>query len=165
MGTAVIEERRNPGSFMHAKTVPLHWWPILGSAVDMADVPADLAEAYQEGVRCISVEAPHAAVAMFRNALAHIVQDKGSVDAKSKRTLHDSITQMIADKTLPEVFLSWATHIRKVGNAGAHQEAFEKIPLDQAKELEGLVLALIEYLYIQPARFDRMKPATKRPKP
>ncbi|MFD3464001.1 DUF4145 domain-containing protein [Nocardia fluminea] len=131
----------------------------------MTDVPAKLAADYQEGVRCLSVEAPHGAAAMFRNALAHIIQDKGSTAAKSKNSLNDSIAQMVEDKALPDLFLNWATHIRKVGNAGAHQDAYEEIPLDQAKELESIVLALIENLYVQPARFSRMQQATKRPKP
>lgn len=49
------------------------------------------------------MEAPHAAVAMFRNALAHIVQDKGSDEAK-KNTLNLATQQMVDDKTLWDGF-------------------------------------------------------------
>lgn len=63
------------------------WYPITGAVIDMSDVTAHLSSAFQEGVRCVSVEAPHAAVAMFRNALARIVQDKGSEEAQKKDPL------------------------------------------------------------------------------
>ncbi|MGY2033133.1 hypothetical protein [Nocardia gipuzkoensis] len=87
-GTAVIEELIPGPPMTPGRWVPLHWWPVPGGDAAMADVPANLAAAYQEGVRCVNVEAPHAAVAMFRNALAHIVDDKGSDAARKKKTLN-----------------------------------------------------------------------------
>ncbi|MDJ0399665.1 DUF4145 domain-containing protein [Rhodococcus rhodochrous] len=143
----------------------VHWWPVAAAVVDMADVPSNLASAFQEGVRCVSVEAPHAAVAMFRNALAQIVQDKGSEQAKKKDTLNLAIKQMVVDRTLHDGFAEWADHVRKVGNAGAHQESWDEIPLEQAQELQDLVKHLIDSLYVQPAKLARAMPARKRPKP
>ncbi|MGY2033549.1 DUF4145 domain-containing protein [Nocardia gipuzkoensis] len=71
---------------------------------------------------------------------------------------------MVADKTLFEAFDSWATHIRTVGNAGAHQESWEEIPIEDAQDLQKITLALIENLYIRPAELARMQRPTKRPK-
>lgn len=164
-GTVVIEQRAPGGPPGLGKWTPLHWWPAPGTAKDMADVPKNLAAAYQEGVRCVSVRAPHAAVAMFRNALAHIVQDKGSETAKKMPTLNNAIKQMVADKTLFDAFGEWATHIRTVGNAGAHQESWEEIPLEDAQDLQKITLALIENLYIRPAELTRMQRPTKRSNP
>ncbi|WP_171050298.1 DUF4145 domain-containing protein [Nocardia cyriacigeorgica] len=161
-GIVVVEEYRVVPGLMGARWVPMHWWPTPGVAVDLADVPSELAAAYEEGVRCVSVEAPHAAVAMFRNALAHIVHDKGSEEAKKKKTLNQSIQQMVADKTLFDAFDDWATHIREMGNAGAHQESWDEIPLSDAQDLQKLVLALIDNLYVRPAELARMKKPTKR---
>lgn len=141
-----------------------HWWPKPGYSEDMADVPSNLASAFQEGVRCVGVEAPHAAVAMFRNALAQIVQDKGSETAKAKKTLNDAVKQMVEDRTLHDGFKEWADHVRTVGNAGAHQESWENVPLYQAQELQDLLSHLINSLYIQPAKLKRAMPAIKRPK-
>lgn len=143
----------------------VHWWPVAGAVIDMNDVPPNLASAFEEGVRCVSVEAPHAAVAMFRNALAQIVQDKGSEEAKKQNTLNLAIKQMVADRTLYDGFAEWADHVRKVGNAGAHQESWDEIPLEQAQELQDLVKHLIDSLYVQPAKLARAMPARKRPKP
>ena len=128
-------------------------------------MPADIAAAFEEGVRCAAVEAPNAAVAMFRNAIAQIVQDKGSAAARSKPTLNAAIEQMAADKTLAEAFTSWAHHIRKIGNAGAHQESFEHIPIEQAREIQEFVSHLIDTLYIHPAKLARAMPAVKSQRP
>lgn len=163
--TAVIEVKGKGQARFDVKRNAVHWWPVSGAIVDMTDVPLALAEAFEEGVRCISVEAPHASVAMFRNALAHIVHDKGSEAARKKNTLNAAIQQMVADKTLFDAFDKWATRVRTVGNAGAHQESWENIPISQARELQDLVRQLIDFLYIQPAKFNKMMPPVKRPKP
>ncbi|WP_431815705.1 DUF4145 domain-containing protein [Gordonia jacobaea] len=110
----------------------------------------------------MSIEAPNAAVAMFRNALAQIVQDKGSDEAKKKSTLNEAVKQMVTDRTLHDGFKEWADHVRKVGNAGAHQESWSEIPIDQAQELCELVKHLIDTLYVQPGRIRRAMPAKKR---
>lgn len=160
-GTVVIED---VVSGFVRQTVPVHWWPMPGTAVSMTDVPDELAAAYLEGLKCLSVEAPHAAVAMFRNALAHIVQNKGSDEAKKKGTLNLAIQQMVADKTLFDSFDEWATQIRTVGNAGAHQESWEQVPIEDAQDLQKITLALIENLYIRPAEIARMRKPSKRAK-
>ncbi len=147
-----------------AKWRGIHWWPKAGYGEDMVDVPPNLASAFDEGVRCVGVEAPHAAVAMFRNALAQIVQDKGSESARGKKTLNDAVKQMVEDRTLHDGFKEWADHVRTVGNAGAHQESWETVPLHQAQELQDLLLHLIDTLYVQPGKLRRAMPAMKRPK-
>lgn len=163
---AIEEHRTVPlgGNMMTSRWVPLYWWPTPGAAVDLHDVPGDVASAYEEGVRCVSVEAPHAAVAMFRNALAQIVQNKGSEAAKEARTLDAAIKQMTKDRDLYGMFEQWATQIRTWGNAGAHQEAYEPVTLEDAKELQNLTLAMIKYLYIEPANLDRLQQVTRRNK-
>ena len=76
------------------------WWPTdhLGDLEQVAGVPKDIVTAYSEGVRCLAVKAPNAAVAMFRTVIAQIVDDKGSAAAKAKGTLFERIEQMVQDK-------------------------------------------------------------------
>lgn len=156
--TIVIERRRNT----YQRWSPVFWYPKPGHLGDTTDVPKEIAGAFDEGVRCVSVDAANAAVAMFRNALAQIVQDKGSEAAKKKNTLNDAVKQMVVDRTLHDGFKEWADHVRKVGNAGAHQESWEEIPIEQAQELCELVKHLIDTLYVQPGRVKRAMPARKR---
>ncbi|QKT09020.1 DUF4145 domain-containing protein [Gordonia sp. X0973] len=155
--TVVIEQYRSGDGWS-----PLLWFPKPGHLSDTTDVPDAIAGAFDEGARCISVEASNAAVAMFRNALAQIVQDKGSEDAKKAKTLNDAVKQMVVDRTLHDGFKKFADHVRTVGNAGAHQETWAEVPIEQAQELREFVKHLIDTLYVQPGRLDRAIPPKKR---
>ncbi|WP_418606323.1 DUF4145 domain-containing protein [Georgenia sp. SUBG003] len=95
---------------------------------DDESVPAPVVKAYDEGVRCLSIQVPNAAAAMLRSALAQVVQDKGSEAARDKKTLNDAIKQMVSEQTLPPVFKDWAEHIKNMGNAGAHPEILVQSP-------------------------------------
>ena len=99
---------------------------------------------------------------MFRTALAQIVQDKGSEEAKKQENLYRRIEQMVADKTLWDSFGEWASHIRKTGNAGAHQEQWEPVSMEQASDLQRFVRQLIEFLYVQPAQLAAARQPQKR---
>lgn len=141
------------------------WWPTpdLNDVGDIGeDVPSEVGGAYSEGVRCLAVQAPHAAAAMFRTALAHIVDEKGSEAARGKNTLYQRIEQMVKDKTLWESFNDWATHIRETGNAGAHQERWAPLTIEQATDLQKFTRQLIEVLYMVPARLARAMPLPRR---
>jgi hypothetical protein len=86
------------------------WWPTghLDDLEQVSRVPRDIVTAYSEGVRCLAVQAPNAAVAMFRTVIAQIVENKGSAAAKAKRNLFDRIEQMVQEKTLWNDFGDWA---------------------------------------------------------
>lgn len=143
---------------------PVQYYPTdhLADVHTGAGVPAEIINAYSEGARCLSVQSPNAAAAMFRTSLAQIVQDKGSVDAKKQKTLNLAIKQMVTDRTLWEDFGDWADHIRDTGNAGAHGEAFDPVSMDQATDLKKFARELINFLYEQPARRAAATPVTKK---
>jgi hypothetical protein len=44
----------------------VYWWPTPGAQSLGAEVPANVADAYAEGVRCLSAGSPNGAVAMFQ---------------------------------------------------------------------------------------------------
>lgn len=156
--TVVIETRDDHNSPFEAVT----WWPTPGSGVlRHPALPVAVAEAHEEGTRALAVKAPHAAAAMFRSALAQVVQDKGSTDAKAKKNLKDAVKQMVADGALWKTFDDWATHIREWGNAGAHPEVFGPVTIEDAQDLEGLVSAMLDILYIQPDKLNKARPTRK----
>jgi hypothetical protein len=140
------------------------WWPTdhLADLERVAGVPSEIVEAYSEGVRCLSVQSPNAAAAMFRTNIAQIVENKGSDAAKAKGTLNARIIQMVQDKTLWDDFGDWAHHIRDTGNAGAHGEQFHPVTMDQATELKTFIREMINFLYEQPARRASASPVTKK---
>ena len=68
----------------------------------------------------------------------------------------------MADKTLWDSFGEWATHIRETGNAGAHQEQWDPVDMEQASDLQRFVRQLIEFLYVQPALLAVARAPRKR---
>jgi len=99
---------------------------------------------------------------MLRNALAQIVQDKGSEDAKNKGTLNTAINQMVTDRTLWESFGTWAHRVRQMGNAGAYQETYSDVTIEEAEHVRSLVGAMIEFLYVQHSKVATSLPPAKR---
>lgn len=130
----------------------VHWWPTPGAQSLGPSVPAKVASAYGEGVRCLSANAPNGAVAMFRAAMTWIVDDKGSEAATGKKDLKDKVKQMVADGGLTATVGSWIDHVRLYGNAGAHPDLFGDVSLDEAKDVGRLTETLIELLYVTPAK-------------
>lgn len=130
----------------------VHWWPTPGAGSFGREVPSRIAEAYAEGVRCLSAAAPNGAVAMFRTAMTWTVDSKGSPAAKAKGDLKEKVKQMVADGGLTATVGSWVDHVRLYGNAGVHPDLFGDVTIDEAKDVARLVETLIELLYVTPAR-------------
>jgi len=135
----------------------IHWWPMPGMQPGDPDVPAPVAEAIAEGTRCLAARSPRAAAAMFRAALGEVVTDRGSDDARGKRTLAAQLAQMATDGALDSTLADWASHIRAIGNAGAHPNELDPVSLAEAQDLARLTDALIDYLYVYPARVRRAR--------
>jgi hypothetical protein len=46
-----------------------------------------------------------------------------------------------------------------LGNAGAHPSTLAPVSMDEAEDLSRLLAALLEYLYVMPARVQRARAA------
>ncbi len=137
----------------------IHWWPLPGSTDLDADIPSEVASAYSEGMRALSVKAARAAVVMFRGMLAQLVADKGSAAAQAKHTLYDKLNQMSADGSLHPSLAEWAKEIRLIGNAAAHPDALDPVSDVEAAELGRLCRQLLNVIYEVPARIVRSRAA------
>lgn len=120
-------------------------------------MPAPIAAAYDEGLRCLSAGAPNGAAALLRNALTLIVTDKGTETAKGKRDLSDKIKQMIKDGGPLGALGDWAEHVNLYGNAGAHPEVYGNVTPEEAKDVALLTRSMIELLYEAPAKFAKRR--------
>lgn len=132
-----------------------HWWPTPGGSSPGPDVPDSVADAFSEGMRCLSANAPNGAVGMFRTALSYMVEDRGSEKAKGKSALKDKVKQMVIDGGLPPSLREWADHVRLYGNAGAHPDLFGDVAVDEATDVSELTRTLIEVVYVVPANIAR----------
>lgn len=162
----VIEERltggRRDGRAGAITWKGIHWWPTPGSGTSFGpEVPTSVTDAYDEGVRCLAVRAPNGAVGMFRNALALIVEDSGSTDAKQQPDLAKKVARMVQDGGLPSSLGEWATHVRTFGNAGMHLDSFEPVTIEDAEDISKLTWTLIENIYILPAQINARRAIRK----
>jgi hypothetical protein len=133
----------------------IFWWPPAGARTVGQDVPAEIARSYDEGMRCLSAGAPNGAVAMMRNTLAFIVQDKGSATAQAKGDLKDKLRAMVSEGTIHPNLDGWVTHVRLYGNAAAHPEQFGEVSAEEAQDVARLVHTLLELLYVLPGNIVR----------
>jgi hypothetical protein len=150
--TIVVEKVISVGAW-----TGVHWWPVPGAGTLDPAVPDAVASAYDEGSRCLAVQADRGAVVMFRGALAEIVTNKGSAAAQAKGTLFNQLDQMAQDGTLHPSLIEWAKEIRVLGNAGAHPNTLAPVSHDDATDLSQLTRRMIEMLYELPARIDRSR--------
>jgi hypothetical protein len=142
----------------------IHWWPTPDGGTMGPYVPESISQAYAEGVRCLSANASNGAAAVFRTALAYLVEDKGSDQAKSKRDLKDKIAQMARDGGLAASLVDWATHIRLYGNAGAHPDVYGDVTTQEAREIADLIKTFVEVMYIFPATIAARQAARLAPR-
>jgi hypothetical protein len=149
--------RRQGGASGNVTWHGIYWWPTPGMRTGDPDISAEVADAMAEGHRCLAVNAPRAAVTMFRAALALVVEDKGSAAAKAKPTLYRQLEQMGADGDLDAALKDFATEVRVLGNAGAHPATLDPVSMDDARELSDYMAHLLQYLYVMPARVQRSK--------
>lgn len=164
--TAVFEERQKAPAGARRNMAPVHWWPFPGADTSKMRgiVPDRMATMYEEGMRALSVQAPHAAAVMARGVLAFIVQERGSDEAKQQRNLYEKLKKMVDEGTIPPAFTDWVDVIRTTGNAGAHPDEYEEVSQDEAADRLSLAYGLIDQMYIQPDRVANMKRAHKAPK-
>lgn len=163
-GVVVIEEKyvggraaRSGGNSGVIQWRGIHWWPSPGMKATAPDIPAAVGEAMAEGTRCLAIQAPRAAVVMFRGALAEIVTDRGSATAQGKHSLAGQLKQMGSEGALDNTLADWADHIRVIGNAGAHPNTLAPVSIKEAEELARLLASLLDYLYIMPAKVRRAR--------
>jgi len=160
----VIEEqyvggrrKRDGGNSGTVEWRGIHWWPTPGMRPANPDVPATVGDAIAEGTRCLAVQAPRAAAVMFRGAVGQIVTERGSANAQNKRDLYSQLKQMADDGDLIPTLAEWAHQIRILGNAGAHPNELDPVTLEEAEDLARLIGALVEYLYVTPAKVQRAR--------
>jgi hypothetical protein len=130
----------------------IHWWPIAEAQVS-ADVPPQIADIFQEAVRCAYASCPRASAVMARRTLEAITVDKG----ESTGVLADRLKKLAARGVLLPTLADWAKEVRLVGNVGAHFDPINTVSKEDAEQLNKFVRELLRYLYELPAELARRK--------
>jgi hypothetical protein len=133
-----------------------HQWPIYpqGQARTPAapEVPADLAEDYDEAGKVLTIS-PKASAALTRRCLQSLLRSQGF----DQKDLAPAIAALIASKTIPSWLAQNVDAIRNIGNFAAHplkdSNGGEILPVETHEadwNLEVLE-SLFDFYYVQPA--------------
>jgi hypothetical protein len=136
-----------PDGFQHAELL----WPDVGLH---DSVPENIASIYSEASR-IKYIAPNAFAVQMRRAIEAICQDRGV----NERNLAASLTKLGENGELPAALSEAADIIRLIGNIGAHVGEEDVHPL-QVMALDDFFGAVVEYIYVSPAKISEFKNST-----
>lgn len=116
-------------------------------------VPRAIASSHQEAVKCFEAKAYTACSIMCRRTVELICLEKGA----SKFNLKDKLAELKASNTLDARIHEWADYVlRDAGNEAAHELDYVATR-DVAKDQLDFCKAIIEYVYVFTAAFERFK--------
>lgn len=116
-----------------------------------ADVPKTIREVYDEAAR-IKETAPNAFAVQIRRALEALCEDR----AAKGHSLAQKLKDLSARAEIPPVLAEMTDVLRLIGNIGAHGVGESVHPL-QAHAIDGFSKAVIEYVYVAPAKLRAFK--------
>lgn len=129
-------------------------WPLTASTHSYPDVPPDLAAVAVEANRCLSAQAPRAAVAMARAVVEAVAKDKNAQGGNLMQRI-DALAQA---GHISAAMKEAAHEIRFAGNAAVHADPVaEAVSPEEAEEIVGLMSAILNRVYEEPAQIARVR--------
>jgi hypothetical protein len=135
--------------FRHSSLI----WP--EPAISGSSVPAAVAAIYREAA-VVKRLSPNSFAVQIRRALEAVCADKGA----GGRLLYDMLTELGRRGDLPPVLAEMTDVLRLLGNVGAHASDRTVRP-SQVDALDEFFRAVIEYVYIAPAKLHRFREKLK----
>jgi hypothetical protein len=120
------------------------------------EIPSTVANTYREASRIRNISSEAFAV-MIRRGLEFLCQDKKAKGETLKNQLEDLGSKGIIPNTLVEM----GDALRFLGNIGAHATNY-KIDRTEIKVMDDFFLAMLEYVYIAPAKLTQLKESIKK---
>ena len=122
-----------------------------GAQSEITHLPDDVAEFYDSAIRVLAAGVPDAAAVQLRKTLEAAVAHVG-VQGKS---LYESVEQLIEEGLITRSFSGLLTHVRKIGNIGAH---YTDARLDQEEVERALAFTsqVLRNLFEVPGELERL---------
>jgi hypothetical protein len=115
------------------------------------DVPQTIRGVYDEAARIKEI-APNAFAVQVRRALEALCEDR----AAKGRSLAERLKELSTRAEIPPVLAEMTDVLRLIGNMGAHGIGETVHPL-QANAIDEFFKAVIEYVYVAPAKLRAFK--------
>lgn len=120
------------------------------------EVPEEIKRTYEEAKKIISIS-PDGFAVLMRKALEYLCQDQGVKEYNLNTMLKE-----LADKgVIPGHLARMTKAIRLIGNIGAHAGATH-INKQEAELIDDFFVAIIEYVYVAPAKIKALEERLKK---
>lgn len=123
-------------------------------------IPESLRHNMEEAQRCLDAFAYTAAAIMARRAL-EVLASEFQI---KERSLAKAITKLRDGKHIDERLFLWADELRLAGNDAAH-EVTQGTDEQTARDMFQLVEAILDYVYVIQARYEKFKSRRTPPEP
>lgn len=121
------------------------------------EVPERVREIYEEAL-LVKSRSSSSFVVQIRRALEAVAKER---NAPPRTALYAQIEWLVQNENLPTVFGEMGHLSRMIGNLGAHDAETDVQPQD-ADIADEFFRAIIEYIYIAPARVQRVRALLER---
>lgn len=122
-------------------------------------VPDSVRDTYQEAFG-IKAKAPRGYAILIRSAIEGICDDK----AIPKRNLQQRLEKLAAAGFVPPTLAKMTDVLRTLGNAAAH-DVVRKVTIPMTWAIDGFFRAVVEYVYVAPAKLEAFQAALSKAKP
>jgi hypothetical protein len=112
-------------------------------------VPKTLRACFEEARACYQVRAYTASAIMCRRALELLAIERGVRECN----LAQSVTKLKEQGDIDQRLYDWCDALRLAGNEAAH-EVGQGVPQADAKDMNDLAEAIIDYVYVFQARYE-----------
>jgi predicted nucleic-acid-binding Zn-ribbon protein len=119
------------------------------------EIPNTIVQTYNEARRIKNIS-PTAFAVMIRRGLEFLCQEK---KAKGKN-LYNQLADLGKTGIIPNTLVEMGDTLRFLGNQGAHATNY-KIGKTEVQAIDDFFIAMLEYVYIGPAKLNRLKETIK----
>lgn len=130
---------------------PVILWPQVHQQISWL-IPEALRRQHAETQKCFTAKAYTATVVMVRRTLEGVCIDHGVAD----RSLVGMLRELRDQGKIEGRILEWAQALRVLGNEGAHYSE-KPVTKEDAADALALAEALLDYLYVYAAQFEKFK--------
>jgi hypothetical protein len=134
-------------------TSSLEWWPKVGQAPTVEDVPASIARAAREAYSSASVGNDMAAILMARTVVEATAKSK-NIDGKNLAT---KINAMRDANLIRPAIAEQAHEVRFAGNDMAHGDIDVEPDATDAEEILALMTEVLREVFQGPAALERIR--------
>ena len=121
-------------------------------------IPKGLALTLNEANK-VKFISPIAYAVLVRKVLDELCRERSI----KERNLKENLKTLVHTEKLPDIFAKATDKLRLLGNIGAHESEI-KINRDDSRLMEEFIFALIEYIYVMPAKLKKLNDALEKQK-